>query len=257
MWGLGWHAVLVCLCEHMGCMQYVVCGSRTFPLDIFPPPWYFPLRDNFPSIIFLHMHCANVTTSWSQCWLKSAVRYCWRVICHERIVVITLVRSGDDDRVTGRGRSQSASATDSRRLTYALLFCCVCENLKVSSTVAPHRDDIAQGCTWSYTAVSSRLPPACFSCQWQKRTVIVHARWPRRRLDCNKLWTTFRHRVCTTGMELVSSRHQEPSVVQNESRDSSVQLQSLTLTNMAFTNSSRLCNGSTPSIHPSVHPCIY
>ena len=41
----------------------------------------------------------------------------------------------------------------------------------------------------------------CVSCQWQKWTAIVHAQWPRRRLDCNKLWTTFLRCVCTTGMD--------------------------------------------------------
>ena len=44
--------------------------------------------------------------------------------------------------------------------------------------------------------------------------------------------------VCTTGMEPASSRHQEPSVagvVQIQTQDSSVELQSLTLTNMTLT----------------------
>ena len=45
-------------------------------------------------------------------------------------------------------------------------------------------------------------------------------------------------RICTVGLEPVSSRHQEPSVagvIQIQTQDSSVQLQSLTLTHMTLT----------------------
>ena len=47
-------------------------------------------------------------------------------------------------------------------------------------------------CTRLYMVLhrNCRLLSACVFGQWQKRTAIVHAAWPHRRLNINKLWAT-------------------------------------------------------------------
>ena len=82
-----------------------------------------------------------------------------------------------------------------------------------------------QGSTWSCTAISDRLLSACVFRQWQKRTAIVHAGWPHRRFNINKLRATILCCVSSSSMEPIATRHQESAVAgifQTQTQDSFV-----------------------------------
>ena len=79
--------------------------------------------------------------------------------------------------------------------------------------------------TWSCTAISDRLLSACVFGQCQKRTAIVHAGWPHRRLNINKLRVTILCCVRSSSMEPIAIRHQESAVAgvfQTQTQDSFV-----------------------------------
>jgi len=64
----------------------------------------------------------------------------------------------------------------------------------------------------SCTEISDRLLSACVFGQWQKRTAIIHAGWPHRRLNFNKVRATILCCVRSSSMEPAAVRHQESSV---------------------------------------------